>query len=200
MTGTSLIQERFVKRFAFQLEPDAIAVIEQDGPTKRSYRVPFESLDPAPVDVTIWSKPRLWATGVFLALSVLMLVVQLQGGDVESGAALFYASCAALATVLFLRSRQSYVVLKGTPGLVLMKDRPTAQAMTAFIATVQERRRQYLAEHYLLGTHEGALIDALHKLEMLRKEGTVSDAEFEILKADIVGRAQSSRPPQSSPN
>ncbi len=28
--------------------------------------------------------------------------------------------------------------------------------MGAFIATMQERRRQYLAEHYLLGTHEPA--------------------------------------------
>ncbi len=76
MADTTLIQERFVKRFEFQLEPDAIAVTEQDGPTKRSYRVPLESL--------------------------------------------------------------------------------AAQVMGAFIATVQERRRQYLAEHYLLGTHEPA--------------------------------------------
>jgi hypothetical protein len=129
-----------------------------------------------------------------------MVILEVQGGDVGEGAAVFYGVLAAIAVLLFVRSRQTYLVVEGTPALVLMKDRPTPHAMREFLARVQARKREYLAEQYLLGTHEGALVDATHKLDTLRKQGSISDTEVEALKADIIRRAQTTHPPQASPN
>ena len=200
MSDFTLTQTRVTTQFELRIEDDAVAVTEQEGAVKRSYRVPYEHLAPGPVDVVIWSKPRLWAAVVLLGLSVIMMLLLLTGGDVESGAALFYAALAAVAALLFIRSRQAYIVLKGIPPLVLMKDRPSAEAVAEFLARVLERKRAYLAEHYLLGTHESATVDAIHKLEMLRQEGSISDREFAILKGDVMRRAQDARPPEASPN
>jgi len=200
MSEATLIQQRMVTQFELRLESDAVAVTEQDGTSKRSYRVPLAQLEAAPVEVTVWSKPKLWWGVGLLGLSTLVLLVYLLGGDVEREAGLFWASCAAIAVVLFIRSRQSYLVIRGDPGLVLMKDRPTGQAVRDFIELVLERRRAYLSETYLLGTHESALVDAIHKLDALRAAGSVSVRDYEILKANIVRRAEEARPPQSSPN
>lgn len=119
----SLVQERLVTRFESRLEPDAIAVTEQDGTAKRSYRVPLENLAAAPVEVTIWSKPKLWAAGVFMALSAGMVILEVQGGDIGEGAAVFYVRPCGNGGIALCQV-PTYLVVEGTPVLVLMKDRP----------------------------------------------------------------------------
>jgi len=200
MSSSVLIQQRMITQFELRLESDAIAVNEQDGTAKRSYRVPLEKLADAPVEVTVWSQPKLWTAIGLLALSALVLIMYAVGGDVERDAGLFWGICAAIAVALFIRSRHSYVVVQGDPPLVLMKDRPTNQAVTEFLERVFERRRVHLSETYLLGTHESALVDAIHKLDALRTAGSISDRDYETLKADIVRRAEEARPPEASRN
>jgi hypothetical protein len=200
MSECTLLQERMMTRFELRLEGDAIAVTEQDGTLKRAYRVPLESLAAAPVEVTVWSKGKLWSSIILFGLSALVLILYAQGGDVERDAGLFWAMCGAIAVALFIRSRQTYVVIHGDPSLVLMKDRPTAQAVGLFLERVLERKRAYLSETYLLGTHESALVDAIHKLDALREAGSISAREYEVLKGNILRRAEEARPPESSRN
>jgi hypothetical protein len=200
MPDASLRQERLVVQFDFLLEPDGVAVTEHEGTATRSYRVPFACLESNPVNVTIWSKGKLRASVILLALSALLSLLQLRGGDVDTYGALVYAAAAAVAVLLFVRSRHHYIVVKGSPSLVVMRDRPSAAAVAAFLEQVEARRRAYVAEHFLLDTHEGALVDAMHKLQVLREQDSISDFEFETLKADIIRRAEEQRPPQASPN
>jgi hypothetical protein len=69
-----------------------------------------------------------------------------------------------------------------------------------FLARVLDRQRKYIAESFLLGAHESALVDAMHKLDTLRASGSLSVREYEILKANILRRAEEHRPPEASPN
>ncbi len=200
MPPVSLFQSRFSHQLELELAEDAVLVTDRAITTSRKYRVPLEGLALISEEVTVWSRRRLVLTCVCLVLVVLVGLTRLGGGDVGVDAELFYAVLAALGLWSFIGSRQSYLVTKGTPPLVVMKNRPTPQAVTEFLEQVQSRRRDHVAARFLLGTPESALVDELHKLSLLRQNGTIGEGEFEVLKADIMRRASPYTPPPPSMN
>ncbi len=182
------IQRRFLTEFQFDLTPCDVRVREKGLTYSRTYRVPFENVTTEPVEVTVGSKPRLVTTVVLALLAVLMGGYASRGDDIEPGAWAFYGGCAVLAAVLFVFSRQSFLVFKAAdPGLIVMKNRPSPEALSAFLAAVHEHRRDYLRQRYLLNAPATNPADTIQKLHWLYQEGAISDLEFATLKAGAVG-------------
>jgi hypothetical protein len=193
-------QRRFLTSFRFELVGNGVMVTEKGLTYSRTYRVPFENIPQEHEAVTISSKLRLVVTGILATLAVATGAVSLSGGDAESAAPVFYGALAIVAGLSFLLSKKSYLVFKSAePPLVVMKDRPTAQAMTAFLEELHQHRTAYLRQQYLIGAHESATADAIHKLHWLRQQGAISDSEFDALKAEIVKPGSGEGPAQGTP-
>jgi hypothetical protein len=200
MPAVSLFQSRFSHQLELELEDDAVVVTDRAMTRSRKYRVPLEHLALTAEEVTVWSQRRLALTCLCLGLLVLVAIIRIDGGDVGADAELFYAVLAALGLGAFIGSRQTYLITQGHPPLVVMKNKPSPLAVTAFLEQVQSHRRQHVASRFLLGTPEAALVDELHKLALLQQSNAISEAEFLALKADIMRRASPYTPPPPSPN
>jgi len=192
-------QRRLLTSYRFELVANGVMVTEKGLTYSRAYRVPFENIPEEHEAVTISSKPRLVTTSILATLAGATGVAYLVGGDVTSETPVIYGVLAIVAGVWFLFSKKSFLVFKSAePPLVVMKDRPTAQAMAAFLEELREHRTAYLREKYLIGSHESATADAIHKLHWLRQQGAISESEFEALKAEIVRPGSGEGPPQGT--
>ena len=136
MPAVSLFQSRFSHQLELELEDDAVVVTDRAMTRSRKYRVPLEHLALTAEEVTVWSQRRLALTCLCLGLLVLVAIIRIDGGDVGADAELFYAVLAALGLGAFIGSRQTYLITQGHPPLVVMKNKPSPLAVTAFpIAT-----------------------------------------------------------------
>lgn len=193
-------QRRFLTSYRFELVANGVMVTEKGLTYSRTYRVPFENIPAEHEAVTISSKLRLVVTGILATLAVATGAVSVAGGDAESAAPVFYGVLAVFSGMSFLLSRKSFLVFKtAEPALVLMKDRPTAQAMASFLKELHQLRTEYLRQQYLIGAPESATADAIHKLHWLRQQGAISESEFDALKAEIVRPAAGEGPPLGTP-
>lgn len=193
-----LKQRRFFTRFEFLLGETHIQVTERRITSSRSYNVPFENVTADPMEVMVSSRGRFWATLVFAALTLLVAILQIVGGDVDQGAWIVWGSFTIVTGAAYWMSRRTYLVFNaGQPALVVLKGRPSEEVLSAFLEEMQKRKRAYLAQRYLASTSEGAPADTIHKLAWLREMGVVSPDEFDVLKSDVVRRAEEALPPPS---
>lgn len=184
-------QRRFFTRLTFRLEPAFVHVTERELTSSRSYVVPYENISAEPVEVMVSSRRWLVAAIILGLLTILVAASALRGGDVEAGAWLFWGTFAALAAIAYYVSRSSYLVFRsGEPPLVVIRDRPSKAALDQFLREVQERKKLYLAQAALTQVSGSSAADALHKLAHLRQLGVLNEAEFAVLKADILRHAQ----------
>lgn len=185
------IQRRFLSEFQFDLTPFDVRVREKGLTYSKTYRVPYENVSNEPVEVTISSRPGLVVTIILAVLAVIVGVAALLGDDIEAGAWAFYGGFAMLAAIWYAASRRSYLVFKtADPALVVMRNRPSAEAVNVFLTALHEHRREYLRQRYLLNAPSRDAADTIQKLHWLRQQGAISPLEYETLKARAVGGSE----------
>lgn len=187
MDSTRLEQRHFFTRLTYQIIDNGIAATERTIFTPKKYKVPFENISLEATEVTVSSKFRFWVMIIFFSLALMTGLLKLFSQDVGGGAYLIWMALGIIAGVSFLLSRETFLVYgSGELTLVVYKDKPTPEALAAFVDEVQCKKHDYLLQHYLLDTTVSSSVDAIHKLTWLRNEGAITDKEFEILKAEVV--------------
>ncbi|MEP7324825.1 MAG: hypothetical protein ABI836_02655 [Gemmatimonadota bacterium] len=192
------VQRWFLTELQFDLTPFDVRVREKGLTWSRTYRVSYENVANEPVAVSMSSKARLVITTVLAGLTVILGVNILLGGDVAFGALQFYGGFAVVAAAWFAASRRSLLVFKGgDPALVVMRNRPSVEAVDVFLVALHEHRREYLRQRYLINAPSTNAADTIQKLYWLHQQGAISPLEYDRLKAQAIG---ASEPPPFPPS
>ena len=185
------IQRRFLTEFQFDLTQFDVRVREKGLTYSKTYRVPYENVTNEPAEVTISSKSRLVVATILTVLTVILGMNALLGADIEPGAWAFYGCFAVIAAAWFVASRQSFFVFRaGDPALVVMRNRPSAEAVAVFLAALHEHRREYLRQRYLINAPSINAADTIQKLHWLHQQGAISPLEYDRLKARAIGESE----------
>jgi len=196
-----LYQRCFLTQNTYTLAEGGILVNEKRAFSSKKYMVPFENIAAERTEISYSSAIWFWAMLILWSLSILTLVLLFLGKDVDSLAYAFWGFLAVIATIIYLYSRTSHVILvAGQPGLILHKNVPSKEEMEAFIETVNIAKKNYLTQHYLIGTSDASKADAIHKLSWLKEHGIITQSDFDILKRDIVDSAKGESNPRISFN
>lgn len=193
------IQRRFPTEFQFDLTQFDIRVREKGLTYSRTYRVDYEHVSLEPGEVTRSSTPGLIVTIALAVLGIIGGVAALQGRDVAPAAWALYGGAALLATVWYFGSRRSFYVFKtGEPALVVLKNRPSSEAVNAFLAALHEHRRGYLRQRYLINAPARGPAETIQQLDWLHQLGAISPLEHEKLKARAAGVSEEQPFPRST--
>ncbi len=190
MNDNLLKQRRFLSQYTFRLVDDGIQVHEKSVLSSSKYKVPFENIAVESTEISQSSTFWFWAMVLLWCLSLLNLILLILGKDVESDVFIVWGIFASIASVAFYFSSKTYTAfVAGEPGLVLLKDKPSIEKMECFLKIVHDTKKEFLAQHYLIGSNESTKADAIHKLSWLQEHGVISKSDFEILKKEIVDNA-----------
>ena len=182
-------QRRGLRWWRFELGDDAVHAV-RGGPFERlEERIAYETLPEEPFRATVASRGLRWAALVALTLGAVSAVEALAGaGDGDVGGVVFYLAFAVLLGVGFLRSRTTYVGYRcGPRELLFLADVPSAEALDAFLAEMQRRRRHYMWTRFAAIQPGATTADELQKLAWLRSQGVITQGEMETLKAQVMG-------------
>ena len=171
----------FEKR-TYVLQDDGVKVTIRTLLSREEFRVPYHSLEDESFITTSYSSQWLRVAIIFGALYV---VIGLD--DPLSAFSLGFAAFVALFGVLFLASWHRYVGYHAGGGpLYFFAATPSEEELSAFLGKMQDRRREHFTERYSEQGDGGSPIDEIERLHWLRKEGALTDADFEKLKESVI--------------
>jgi hypothetical protein len=180
-------QRRLFNIREYKLADTHIAVKEENLISKHVYKIKYENISDETFEITTYSKPLLWATIIFSALTIFLFLMRLDGGDVGDDAETIWAGFAILFGLFLFNSREKYVGYKGfNQPLLFYKNKPSAEKLKRFIEQFDETRNQYLREFYLTDNHYLSASDEIQKLAWLKENGAITQEEFEILKKKTI--------------
>jgi hypothetical protein len=178
-------QRKITGRRDFELTEDGIFVKESEFGNKRKYLVPYESLGTEKIEITTFSKRLAWAAFITTCIFVLFFAGWMTTHK-DLGIMLFWGSTALMCGTYLFISWQKYIVYAGENAtLIFYADIPSKEQLEAFIADVDEARKNYLLSKYAYSQSQTAP-DQIMKLTWLRNNGALSEDEFERMKQRIV--------------
>ena len=192
----TLVQKYLLSRRTYRLGEDAVSV-EESGPlAKKKFVILYESVPRDAVEVTFRS--RGWRALLYVAIVIFGSTVFAANNDLlKEPVALFWGLILIATAIRYLTSKATYLVFHSeTPALVFQKDRPTEEAVSAFIVALQERKASHLRERFLDGSGSTPASE-IHKLAWLKQQGAISDDEFARLKRSVI---ESTTPAPEEPN
>jgi hypothetical protein len=186
-------QRRFFTKLQYQIVSDGINFRESSVFSARQNKVPFENIPQEPSEVTTSAKWLFWVTVFLLSLSILMGILYLSGQNVESDAFIFWGILGLFTGICFITSRKHFLVYRlrnDKQALVFFKDKPTKELLRQFIITMHNQQREYLRQHYLIGSESAASVDAIQKLLWLKAQNAINEDEFAKLKQDVIEKTK----------
>jgi hypothetical protein len=186
-------QSRLLKKRYYEIVKDGVDVCETSLTNSIKYKVAFENIAQQPQEVSTSFNLLLWIAVVLLSLSVLTLLLQLFGQDVENGTFAIWGGLGILAGIGFFISRACFLIYNSNnhyPRLVFYKDKPSKEQFTHFITAVHDKQREYLRQNYLINTEAVDSVNAIQKLVWLKEQQAISEDEYENLKKDIIEKAR----------
>jgi len=145
-------QRRFLRRHQYRLAKEGVYVVENWVTGSTKYKVAFENIQKDYSEITVSSKGYFWFSLILAGFSAATGLMLLFRQKVEAGAPLTWGILAVITGILFLMSRQHFLVFRvphGVESLILFKDKPSRELLGSFLSAVQKRKNEYLRQTYL---------------------------------------------------
>lgn len=184
--SNSITQRRLLSSSSLTTEYNGIRVIEKGLNKQFSYFVPFEEIPSTSFSLRIYDKVAIMLTVVCSVFAVILAIGFISSGRITVANILFVALLAGIPAAVTWFSRKELTGL-GVPGhgLILRANRPSRQAVQAFLQDVQQAKVLYLREMYFDKAAPDTPADELKKLLWLKEHGAISSDEFEVRKHQI---------------
>ena len=188
-----LSQRRFLEKRQFWLLEDGVRVLVRGPRSRQRYFVPFleigrhcELTGGIPEYWVILMAIAWFATG-FTAISYFT-------SDPIMGAPglFFMGSVATFLSGKYINANARFVGFDGNQAVFAFRGRPTQDAVSSFLSSVDAARRRFLKES--VGVSRSATVsESITQLHWLNQRGALSDSEFEELKALEIERTRDGR-------
>ena len=182
-----LEQRHFLTRLRFEIVQDGVVSVEKSLLNSRTTKIPFGDIASEATEVTVSSRGAFWLAAVPAMLAVVTGIASVFDETIPDSTMVFWGAWAVLAGLCYWSSRKTYCVFAaGGAPLVLLKDRPDENRFAAFVAEVQRHREEWLATAFPARGTEDSLAEELMRLTWLKERGSISEEEFERLKARLI--------------
>ena len=166
----------------------------------QKWKVRFEDLLREPIEFTQTPGPMPHSRIALLALGIVFAFIGAREPEgITLGMGVLIGVClgsAALGALLERFPRRQLVQLSSSdPALLLFHDRPDPDTMAAFRESLSDAAIDYLRTHYPVA-EAGTLVEQLERLSALHTAGAVTDAEYDRVKAAMLGTSSGTSPGQ----
>jgi hypothetical protein len=188
MVGKKFSQLKLGGKRSFELSERDISVKELGFFEQQEYRIPFELLGDKRFEITTYSKVAAWSTLIMICIFLLFFITWITKSD---DFALIIAVLMGIITFfvglrLFL-SWQKLVVYGGEgSNVVFYADVPSKEQVDAFIADIEQCKKEYLLQKYSYAAESNSIADQMLKLTWLKNSGALSEDEFNRIKQRVI--------------
>ena len=198
--GARIQQKVGRERRTARIVDDGVEVTYRATLASQKWKVRFEDVLREPIEFTQTPGPMPAHRIALLVLGILFAFVALREPEALNVATgVLIGLClggVALGTLFERVPRKQLVQLSSSdPALLLFHDRPSADAMAEFCASLSQATVDYLRMNYPVA-EAGTLVEQLERLQALHTAGAVDDEEFARVKAAMLGRSSGTSPGQ----
>jgi hypothetical protein len=182
----SLIQRRLLASSILTVEYNGIRIVEKGLNKQFSYFVPFEEIPSAPFSLRIYDKVAIMLAVVCGVFALIIAMSFISAQHITLANVLFVLLLAGIPTAITWFTRKELTGF-GVPGqgLVLRANRPSPQAVQAFLQLVRQAKITYLREMYFDKVVPDNPADEMKMLLWLKNQEAISSDEFEVRKQKV---------------
>jgi hypothetical protein len=190
MKTADLTQARLLVKKEFTLEENGVAVFEKNLSRSKKYHVYFDNIPPKAQEFTVGSRGFVAGAVVAAILtafcSILLLI---PGTKVEWDAPIFWGIMAIILWAFYFSTRKALLLfVQNGGGLVLFKDKPSAQSVDSFVKKLFQQRNNYLLRKYGRFSNEESFENKMGRLNYLRTQEVITEQEFEAKREEFTGK------------
>jgi hypothetical protein len=145
----------------------------------------YEEIPPRSEELTLLPRKLLGCAILFSLLAVFGIVAFMATENKKPGdgfSILFWSVPAALFWICFFLGRSSVLIFMQGPGLiVLFADRPSREAVDAFVKQLFKFRNLHLRAKYGQFSPDEPLAERLRRLELLRGQEAITEEEYQSM-------------------
>jgi hypothetical protein len=182
----AITQKHLLSSRNYTIEYNGVRVIEKGLNKHFSFFVPFEEVPSTPFSLRMYDKTAVILTVVCSVLAIILAIGFIQSGQIPIGNIVFILALVGIPAALTWYTRKELAGL-GVPGngLILRANRPSVQAVQAFLQALKQAKISYLREAYFEKSVADSPARELQVLLWLKEHGAISDAEFEARKHNL---------------
>jgi hypothetical protein len=190
MKEPDLRQVRLLVKKEFILEENGIAVFEKNLSRSKKYHVYFDNIPPKAQEFTTGSTGFIVAAIITAILAVFCsILILIPGAKVEWDAPIFWGIMALMLWGLYFTTRKTLLLfIHNGAGLVLFKDKPSAQNVESFVKKLFQQRNNYLLKKYGRFSNEESFENKIGRLNFLRAQEVITEQEFEARREEFTGK------------
>jgi len=196
MKAPDLIQSRILRKVELTLEPDGVVVHDKSPGRSQKTHIYFENIPPKAQEITVTSKKLFGAAIIFTVLTLVCIPVAFAGKEKgDDMVPLFWGGIAFITWLAAVVSRKSLVVYaQNQTRLVFFKNKPSEEAVDAFVKKLFMFRNNYLLKKYGRFLDEESFENKMARLNFLRTQEVISEDIFESKREDFMKGKKPSGP------
>lgn len=186
MKAPDLIQTKGFHKVEFTLETDGIAIFEKKWSISQRIHVYYENIPPKATEINFGER-RVGGGAIFFSCLAIITLVLAFFKVADWSAPLVWGTVAAIFWVGYMISRKSFIrFMQNGNGLNLHRNKPSVEAVSAFIQKMFQLRNIYLLKKYGVFLDEESVENKLTRLNYLRSQEVISESEFEAQRLEFV--------------
>lgn len=181
-------QEKLFEKRYFQFISTGLVVQYKNLFKVQKFEIKYEDIGTKLIYLNKGVKGWLISAGLFVFVSLTLFVVRESGGDVETGAEIFYLvpGVACLIAYFITYDKSCYLATSNySAPLKFLIDNPSKLLFDDFFIKFKNKRREYLLEQYGQTNKELPYEQQYNNLTWLLNNDVLSNDEFKEKKAEL---------------
>lgn len=184
----SLKQKRIFDRKEFEIISNGLLIKEKSFSKYREVTVYFDQMTKETGRIKEGKRGWLTAAIIFLVIAIALFASRLLGDEVEPAAEIFWLSFGVVCYLIYVMTYRDFLYLwcYDKTVIIFFNNKPSSEAVKAFINNILEKRKQYLRAKYAKVDLDYNKESQMRTFKNLLDEEIISEDEFDDLKKDLI--------------